>query len=100
VGKVQRLHECLVHSDGNSEGGRYRTPGTSRAIALAGLKTAATTANGFAGLKTRHYNGKYKWERSFERLVDMQVSRKKDQILGRLDFGVFLQGQAQIQVAN
>lgn len=74
--------------------------GRSRAIALAGLKTAATRANGFAGLKARHYNGEHKWERSFERLVDMQVSRKKDQILGRLDFGVFLQGQAQIQVAN
>jgi hypothetical protein len=58
--------------------------GALAAVALAGLKTAATTANGFAGLKTRHYNGEHKWERSLERRVDMEVSRKNDSILGFL----------------
>jgi len=35
-----------------SEGGRYRTPGALAAIALAGLKTAATTAKADPSLRS------------------------------------------------
>jgi hypothetical protein len=74
-----------------SEDGRYRTPGALAAIALAGLKTRHYN---FRAWKAQRYGwssrrGMRQWrpstnmkehkeERSLERLVDMEISKKKD----------------------
>lgn len=86
LGEVQGLDEGLWRRAATAKSSPPRKAGATghrgplAAVALAGLKTAATTANGFAGLKTRHYNGEHKWERLLERVVDMEVSRRKDSI--------------------
>ena len=73
-----------------SEGGRYRTPGALGAIALAGLKTRHynlrawkaqrygwPTWRGVRQWRPSTNMNEHKEERSLERLVDMEVSRKK-----------------------